>query len=851
MPNKEENEKEEYEFQKSLSEPEILAAYEFQEPLSNPAFEELKKFPNNFVVWGKGSKAPRQLNGHLAKSDDPTTWASYDECVACVNDNTWGAQGIGFMLTGTGIVFIDLDYCFYKNGQLKPWADKIVKFFGSYTERSPTRGKGLHILVKASNITKGCKRDIDKYSILMDAIEIYSWGRFCTLTGDHLEGTSDTIEMREVEKNKFLQEYFPGKTHTENNSSSSAEYELQDYDPNLAFPVDMLEALLKNSPEFKSRWEHTKKLPNDSSVSGYDLSIANYLVKMECSDSEIGAFLRAHREKYRNETKNPDKATELRYIAIQIGTARNGTEPPPDQDAPWPEIDPIDDKLLSVPPLPFDILPGAFRPWIQNIAHRTQCAPDGVAMFLFIIAGSIIGTKCGVKPKALDEWLLIANLWGALIGDPSTKKSMQTSECVKVLVRLEVESMEAYEEADKVYQADLMEFELKKKALEKELAKNITKPSGIDYVKNQLKDLEPPEKPVKRRYKTNDATEEKFGEMLKENPNGMLLCSDELTRLLSGWQKTGRESERAFFLEGWTGTEAHEVDRVGRGSIYIPNLCISIIGGIQPSRLINYLLKSVDGLDNDGMFQRFQLFVYPNEVAKFKYVDEKPDLEAKNHVYDIFWSLEHMDFKAFGAVQEEGEKFPYFRFSPEGQKIFVEFTTDLENDLRGKYKNDHHPIIAEHFGKYRSLMPILAFIYHCIEIASRIEKHLPPLEEKGISEENALNAAALCDDYLKPHALRIYGLVLNSTKKRALALLEKIKAGKLKEGFTCRDVYRKGWHLLADEKSASFAIKELVEAGYIRPIETEKTYGNKGKTQYFINPEILKNDDDAEENEEA
>ena len=332
--------------------------------------------------------------------------------------------------------------------------------------------------------------------------------------------------------------------------------------------------------------------------------------------------------------------------------------------------------------------------------------------------------------------------------------------------------------------------------------------------------------------------------MLKENPAGMLLICDELTRLMNGWSKPGRESERSFYLESWAGNASHDIARIGRGDIHIPNLCISIFGGIQPNKLLAYLLKSVDGLDNDGMFQRFQCFVYPDQPKEFQYIDEKPDIEAKNLAYNVMYALAHIDFLKFGATQEEHEKLPSFRFSSEGQTYVDEFLKTLEKDLRGKYK-DEHPIIAEHFGKYRSLMPTIALILHCLDIAYRVVNNLPEPEEKGISGNNALFAIGICE-YLATHANRIYGLVFQGKKQRAEALLKKIKAKKLQDGFTCRDVYRHNWHLLNDEKSAFFAINELIESNHLRPHNTKNEFGKKSKTQYFINPKIYENDADQE-----
>ena len=120
------------------------------------------------------------------------------------------------------------------------------------------------------------------------------------------------------------------------------------------------------------------------------------------------------------------------------------------------------------------------------------------------------------------------------------------------------------------------------------MTKNTKKPSlTVSQIAEKIKELKKtePQPPLKKRYKTNDTTVEMLGEILRENPNGMLVLRDELIGLLSTWEKSGHESDRTFFLEGWNGLGSFDTDRIGRGSIFIPNLCIGIFGGIQPDKL--------------------------------------------------------------------------------------------------------------------------------------------------------------------------------------------------------------------------------------------------------------------------
>ena len=120
-----------------------------------------------------------------------------------------------------------------------------------------------------------------------------------------------------------------------------------------------------------------------------------------------------------------------------------------------------------------------------------------------------------------------------------------------------------------------------------------------------------PKPPTLRRYKTNDATTEKLGELLRDNPAGLLVLRDELVGLIASWDREGREGDRAFMLESWNGDSSFDTDRIGRGSIPIPNLCLSVFGGLQPDKLTIYLEQTSHALANDGMLQRFQVLVFP------------------------------------------------------------------------------------------------------------------------------------------------------------------------------------------------------------------------------------------------
>jgi putative DNA primase/helicase len=110
-----------------------------------------------WVVWkygaprpdGKRPKPPRMPNGRFAKSNDPTTWSSFETVKAALLDRFSGYDGIGFVLTSEdGLVGIDLDNCVGDDGTIAPWAMRIMAALPTYWERSPS-GRGLRAVKRS------------------------------------------------------------------------------------------------------------------------------------------------------------------------------------------------------------------------------------------------------------------------------------------------------------------------------------------------------------------------------------------------------------------------------------------------------------------------------------------------------------------------------------------------------------------------------------------------------------------------------------------------------------------------------------------------------------------------------
>lgn len=510
-------------------------------------------------------------------------------------------------------------------------------------------------------------------------------------------------------------------------------------------------------------------------------------------------------------------------------------DPPSSNHGEWPEPTEIKCELLPVPPFPNELIPEAFRAHVMDIAYRRQVPLSFPACGVMSVAGSIIGAGCGIKPKRNDDWLVVPNLWGGIIASPGKLKSAILSDVIAPLSRLETVSREQYEAALATFGVDTAEHDKRKQALldfMKKAAKDERQTktrtgrkrdqlSNMDELKYALLELKPPHQPTHRRFKTNDATIEMVHQLLSTNPRGLLITRDELTGWLSSLDREDRKQDRAFYLESWNGTGSFTYDRIGRGSVFVGSLCVSIFGGIQPDKLREYLYASMRGGEDDGLQQRFQMLVYPDDV-EWCYVDEPPDPIAKKQAHATFDTLAAADFTKFGAVLDENETIPYFRFSDSSQEFFKDWLIDLE---RNKLSQNDEPIIVEHLSKYRSLMPSVALIDH---LAKSANGNL----SKDISLESAERAAAWCD-FLELHARRIYGLVARARFKAAINLADKLRKGKLSDGFTARDVYLHGWSYLSTADETQAALNELVLHNWLREYPGERT------VRYSVNPRIF------------
>lgn len=480
---------------------------------------------------------------------------------------------------------------------------------------------------------------------------------------------------------------------------------------------------------------------------------------------------------------------------------------PPDTDG-WPEPQKLPGELLPVLELDPEWLPEGLRAGCLDIAERLSCPLDYVAIPAIVGAGTALGNTVGILPKEFDDsWVVHAGFWGGIIGSPGSMKTPALNASLKPLQYLE-------EMAAAQYKRDYAQYRTDKAAFDKAMASFKSEKTTAFPVE--------PTKPVKTRYIVNDVTYQALGEILAENPRGILALADELSGLLQSLDTPGQEAARGFYLSGWGGQGNYTFYRITRDSITLTRYQLAVFGGFQPDRIKSYVRHAQSGNSkNDGLLQRFQLLVWPEHVGDYQHIDRPANKEALTQMTKAITSLNQLGNIPLAGSSKNSAGVSLLHFDNSAQKIFNDWYQKNEAMLRtGSLAPSEH----SHFAKYRSLVPGLALLFHLIN------------GHQGPVSEDSLGTALQFARYLKSHAKRTYGSVNGLDSAPAKALARKLLEGKLVDDFTQRSVLHKGWAGLSNKDAVLLAVNALVEHNWL----TEHLSENSGRktTIYKINPRI-------------
>jgi hypothetical protein len=321
-----------------------------------------------------------------------------------------------------------------------------------------------------------------------------------------------------------------------------------------------------------------------------------------------------------------------------------------------PEVTPLS-KLAALPVEKFDftLLPSSLHKWGKDIQHRLQCPADYVGVAVMISLAAAVGNKVMIQPKANDHsWKVVPNLWGLLIGSPSSMKSPAMDSSLKHISKME---------------GVLRQVEVETS-------------NGISS----------------KRIMVRDTTIEQLQVIQSENPTGILYVQDEISALFRKFDQPSN-NDRQYLLEAFNGNSSYSVDRVSRDRVFIEKNTLSLIGTIQPDVLQDIFMSK--GSSNDGFMQRLQLAVWP-DTAKQEYIDKPPNEDADRIAWTIFTELYDIEGKVL-------------RFCPKAQEVFTNWFKDSMRIIDELNKGEAQHSLVNHITKYRKMVPAIALLIELAE----------------------------------------------------------------------------------------------------------------------------------------
>ncbi len=315
---------------------------------------------------------------------------------------------------------------------------------------------------------------------------------------------------------------------------------------------------------------------------------------------------------------------------------------------------------------------------------------------------------------------------------------------------------------------------------------------------------------------SNDPTIEALSEVLVANPRGLLGVFEELDSWLGSqdaYRSTGGSKDRGEWLRLYDGGP-HQVDRVKRGSVFVPNWGCSILGATTPAGLKRHARE----LPPDGLIQRF----LPVLVAPMGDPSADEGLRAT-----IAPARERFEVALRALLAAGGG---VVRMTPTAARMFADRCRALRREIEAVGAMSEP--MAGHIAKHAGMLARVALAQHALEHGGDACAVL--LDEATMSRAERLLRK------LTRHALGMYDALAGdagSPMTLARAVGRAIVAGGMVD-LTRRDLIHACRAFRdASEVAREAALRFLADAAWLTPLDAGRTYAGRAAA-FAVHPAV-------------
>jgi hypothetical protein len=367
-------------------------------------------------------------------------------------------------------------------------------------------------------------------------------------------------------------------------------------------------------------------------------------------------------------------------------------------------------EYISANTFPLEIFPEIIIAYIKEAKHVLNYNPEYFSGSILSAFSLAIGNKFKLRIK--EGWVSKCNLYLAIVGRAGDGKSHPIKRAFDPITEKESKNIKQYREAFEEYKSN-------------------------NFIGTT---------PVAKRFLLKDFTLEALIKIHSDNPVGIGIYSDELMGWLKSMNKYSQGSDLESFLEMWNG---HNIikDRAGGGTTLVESSFVSVIGGIQPSKIKSILNENLEG---NGFAYRI-LWIYPENE---KFIPEN-DLE----IDPIHYNNYHLLLNHILDYREGAEDYTL---------TFTSKAKDAKTIWRNSFLERYH--YSEEYIRGTS-MKIEAYFYRFLIIIAVVECAYSEMKGSYVKikselfvDENTVSKAILLAEYFMENAMSLRSRIIDPFK---------------------------------------------------------------------------------------
>lgn len=382
----------------------------------------------------------------------------------------------------------------------------------------------------------------------------------------------------------------------------------------------------------------------------------------------------------------------------------------------------------EVPSFPLSVFPTAIRNIVEALVRYEHFNVNFISASMFTTFTAAMGNRWTVRFSA--TWVERPIMYVALVGYPSCGKTPPLRLALSPLLNLDHEYDREYCNQLKAYK------QWESKSPKERVALSLP---------------EEMERPRRRCHIVVDATIEALIGAMRDNPQGVILYSDELESLFANFNRYS-SSDESYFLSAFSGTPFKYIRKSADEHIFLPNPYCSIIGSTQPGRLA----KQFGGERVVNGFSSRFLKVYPDITDMPTWgTDRMPD-GIMEHWEHIIRKVVTFDFK--------GKEQPIeLTFSLEAHGRLCEWKESVNNTIYSATESEAEKAVC---GKLE-----IYLMRFCLII--RIMKNICAGESETMIDTGSAEAAIELVEYFREMENRVIRVSLSGNlDKRQSELLD-------------------------------------------------------------------------------